>query len=201
MNLCAMKRTLTLVAAWLGAAGLAVGLGFLAVSLVDTDVSPRTSLAAATTSVTGVPSTPTARTPAAPVTASSATPPAPVAVTGSAEQATAGGTVWAGCVDGTAVFAAAPAAGWRLDDDNPAVEKVEFRSASRSIEVRATCVRGTPQFVVEGPRGGRETPRVPSSAPVDDSTGKVGGGHGADDGPGDDHGGGNSGSGGHGSDD
>jgi hypothetical protein len=177
-----MKRSQILVAAWLGAAGLAVGLGFLAVSLVDTDASPRTSLAAATTSVTGVPSV----APPAPVTASSATPPAPVAVTGSAEQATAGGTVWAGCVDGKAVFAAAPAAGWRLDDSSPAVEKVEFRSASQSIEVRATCVGGSPQFVVEGPRGGRETPRVPSSTPVDDSTGRVGGGHGADDGLGSD---------------
>lgn len=148
-----MKRTLILATAWVAAAGLAVGLGFLAVSLVDTGASPQMSVAAATTSATGDPTSAPPDTPAGPVGEPSATPPDPVPVTGSAEQATAGGIVWAGCVDGrAAAYAAAPAAGWRLDDSNPAVEKVEFRSGTQKIEVRVDCSTGSPVFAVEGPR-------------------------------------------------
>lgn len=188
-----MNRTLLLGAAWTASAGAAVGLGFLAVSLVDASASPVVRPVASGDLVTeGAPSSES-------LTASPA-------ATG--EQATPGGTVFASCGDGSSVpvLSGAPAAGWWVDDTQQP-GRWEFQSASQSIEVRATCVGGTPRFVVEGPRGGRETPRVPGSAP-DDSTGRVNGGHGSDDPPGDDHGGSKSSSGsddsrsgGHGSDD
>jgi hypothetical protein len=124
------------------------------------------------------------------------------------EQLTAGGTVYASCADGQPVLASAPTPGWWVDDSSRA-GGVEFQDGSQSIEVRVGCTTGDPSVSVEGPRAddsGRD--HGPSAAPsaggparptVDDSAGRVGGGHGADDAPGDDssgrHGGG------HGSDD
>jgi hypothetical protein len=172
-----MKRPLLLLAGWLGAAAAAVGIGFLAVSLVDASASPPTQPAAGTTAT----STEQATTPAA---------------SPSGEQATAGGTVFASCVDGAVRLAGAPAAGWEVEQY---ADHVEFRGGGQKVEVSAVCTSGAPVFAVEGPRasGGDDgsTPAVTPSSPgvvVDDN----GGGHGSDDPPGDDHGGG-----GHGSDD
>jgi hypothetical protein len=189
-----MNRTLLLGAAWTASAGAAVGLGFLAVSLVDASASPVVQpvasdlLDAAETTASGGPSAS----------------PAPTA-----QQVTAGGTVTASCAPGATVpvLSGAPAPGW-WPDDSQDPGKFEFESDTQSVEVRATCVGGVPQFVVEGPRaagdrGGDDGGTPASSDAPDDSAGRVGGGHGADDGAGhdvgDDHGGGsNSGSGGSG---
>jgi hypothetical protein len=195
-----MKRTLTLGAAWLASAAGAVGLGFLAVSLVDASASPGTSPVAASTSATAEPSEGTPE----PTTASPR-------VTG--EFATVAGTVYANCTSGRPVLAGVPTAGWWVDDSNEAGQ-VEFENGTQRLEVSVTCAGTTPQFSVEGPRaddsGGQDGPATPrSSAPSspsatddsgrDDSSGRGGGGHGSDDGSGDDSSG--RGGGGHGSDD
>ena len=172
-----MKRPLLLLAGWLGAAAAAVGIGFLAVSLVDASASPPTQPASGTT--------------AAPTDQSTAPAASP-----SGEQVTAGGTVFASCVDGAVQLAGAPAAGWEVEQY---ADHVEFRGGGQKVEVSALCSSGTPVFAVEGPRAESgddgTTPAVTpsSSAPVVEDSG----GHGSDDPPGDDHGGG----GGHGSDD
>jgi hypothetical protein len=201
-----MKRTLALGAAWTGSAAAAVGLGFLAVSLVDASASPATQPVATGSS-----------------TSASATPTSAGPVVSSGQQSTVGGTVFASCTGGTADLASAPAAGWWVDDSSEPGE-VEFENGSIKVEVHTVCVDGGPQFTVEGPRaddsGGGSTPSTTpssgsssSSSPAsstsgrdddsgrDDSSGRGGGGHGSDDSGGDDSGGGNSGSGGHGSDD
>ena len=199
-----MKRTLVLGTAWTASAVAAVGLGFLAVSLVDADASPGTvPLAATGTSAS----------------ATSSAAPAPSGVAG--EQATAGGTVFASCDSGTPVLASAPAAGWWIDD-SPSAGEVEFRDGSQKVEVRVLCSGGVPTFSVEGPRaddrsGGDDSSPAAStsssgssrssssgssssaSATPDDSSGRTGGGHGSDDPAGDDSSG--RGGGGHGSDD
>jgi hypothetical protein len=173
-----MQRSLLLGGVWVVAAGGAVGLGFLAVSLVNASASAPT--APATPSATGV---------AAATTDVAAGPQTLV---------TAGGTVYASCQDGATVLAGAPAAGWAIDDSGSG-DQVEFRDGTQSIEVRVDCSTGEPRFTQEGPRaddGGSSsapstaatTPATSSSSGADDSGGGDGGG--ADDPPGDDHGGG-----------
>ena len=185
-----MKRTLVLGAAWTASAASAVGLGFLAVSLVDASATPDTVPLAA----------------ASPATASgdgTATPSAPATATGF--KATVAGTVSASCASGKLQVSGAPATGWWVDDsDDPG--QVEFESDRQKLEVSVTCVDGSPVFAVEGPRDDRRggDDDQPSTAPVatdapDDSDGRDGGGHGSDDPPGDDSSG--RGGGGHGSDD
>jgi hypothetical protein len=205
-----MKRTLLLGTAWTASAAAAVGLGFLAVSLVDASASPGTVPLAAASSA------PSSDDPAASPSASTAT-------TAAATKATVAGTVSATCTTGTPRVSGAPATGWWIDDSDDADPgQVEFRDGSRKLEVSVTCVDGSPHFVVEGPRaddsgGGNDDAVSPAPATTDapdDSDGRVGGGHGSDDPVGDDsgsgsddsgsddsggHGGG--GSGGHGSDD
>ena len=56
-----MQRTLALGALWTASAGAAVGLGFLAVSLVDASASPATSPVAASTTPSDPSVTPTPR--------------------------------------------------------------------------------------------------------------------------------------------
>jgi hypothetical protein len=180
-----MKRTLALGAAWTASAAAAVGLGFLAVSLVDASASPGPR--------------PVAGTPAS-VTAPS-TSAAPTSAPSSAEQATDGGTVYASCTDGVPGLAGAPAPGWWVDDSSGPAQ-VEFRSATQKVEVMVSCASGSPVFVVEGPRAEDRssvstTPAAPSTS--EDSSGGDGGGHGSDDPPGDDSSGRDGG--GHGSDD
>lgn len=161
----AMQRTLVLGAVWTASAAAAVGLGFLAVSLVGASASPAPQpVASATTSTEATPTS-------GPVSASS-------------EMATVGGTVYASCVSGTPDLASAPAPGWWVDDSSDAGE-VEFRNGSQTIEIHAVCVDGGPQFSVEGPRPESDAPSSTPS-PSDDSSGRDGGGHGSDDGPGDD---------------
>jgi hypothetical protein len=178
----AMKRSLVLGAAWLGSAGAAVGLGFLAVSLVGASASPATQ-PVSTGSSTTASATPTS--------------PGPVASTG--EQSTVGGRVLASCTDGTPALASVPAAGWWVDDSSDPGE-VEFRNGTVKVEVHVVCVDGGPQFTVEGPRAdsrGGDDSSSPASETSgrDDSSGHGRGGHGSDDSGGDDD---NS---GHGSDD
>jgi hypothetical protein len=205
-----MKQSLVLGGAWAASAAAAVGVGFLAVSLVDASAAPETQpLAAIGTSTTS----------AAPTTA-------PSGVT-AGEQQTVGGTVYASCAGGMPDLASAPAPGWTVDDSSGPAH-VEFKTGTQKVEIAVSCVEGSPAFVVEGPRtddgGGSSGSTSPgsagSSAPSssagtddsggDDSSGRgsggggaggsdsSGSGHGSDDPAGDDSGGGG---GGHGSDD
>ena len=187
-----MQRTLALGALWTASAAAAVGLGFLAVSLVDASASPGTSPVAAsgsTSASSGAPATPTAP-------ATSAT----------GQHATVAGTVFANCGGGVPVLAGAPAAGWWVDDSAKPGE-IEFENGTQKLEVHVVCVNGGPQFSVEGPRadtsgGGGDggstaptssSPAAPSSDDVGDDHG--GGGRGSDDSGSDDSGSDNSGSG------
>lgn len=196
-----MNRTVALGAAWSASAVAAVGLGFLAVSLVDASASPGTSNVAATTTASTTPGAPF--TPSAPL------------LTG--DYITVAGTVFADCTSGSPVLAGAPAAGWWADDSNKPGE-FEFKSGTQKLEVHVSCVNGSPQFSDEGLRAddnggrvgddGRHSSSSSSSSAsashssghdgTDDSSGRGGGGHGSDDSGGDDnsgHGGGGSGSG------
>ena len=207
-----MNRTIALGAAWTASAAAAVGLGFLAVSLVDASASPGTTPAAATTSASTGSATPTA--------------PAPGATAG--EHVTVGGTVFASCVGGVPSLAGAPAPGWWVDDSNQPGE-VEFRNGTQKVEVHTVCVGDVPQFSDEGLRtddsGRGNDSSSPATSPTgspsptsgrDDSgednsgrgSGSSGSGHsGSDDSGGDNSGsgsddsGGDDSSGGHGSDD
>jgi hypothetical protein len=154
-----MKRPFVLVAAWVVAAAAAVGVGFLAVSLIDASASPPELPAASTGTQSADPS-----------------------ATSAGEQGTAGGTVYASCVDGTAQLAGAPAAGWTVES---APGQVEFRNGSAKIEVRADCTSGSPQFTVDDGGAAATTPAPTTgstepSTTVDDHGGNRGG-HGSDD--------------------
>jgi hypothetical protein len=161
-----MKRPFALVAVWVVAAAAAVGVGFLAVSLIDASA--------------GTPSQPGL--PAVSSTTEAADPSVPAAA---GEQSTPGGTVYATCVDGAAQLAGAPAAGWTVEKS---ADQVEFRNGSAKIEVRADCSTGSPQFVVEDRGPAATTPEpttsgTTSSSTADDHGGNRGGhgGHGSDD--------------------
>ncbi|TFV70525.1 hypothetical protein E4P39_19775 [Blastococcus sp. CT_GayMR19] len=195
-----MNRSVALGAAWSASAVAAVGLGFLAVSLVDASATPSTSPVAATTTASTTPEAP------------SGTSPSPVLATG--EYATVAGTVFADCTSGSPVLAGAPAVGWWADDSNRPGE-FEFKSGNQKLEVHVSCVSGSPQFFDEGLRtddsGGSGSSSHSSSSSAassssaghssgyDDSSGRDGGGHGSDDSGGDDSSG--RGGSGHGSDD
>src|SRR3954466_9325828 len=183
-----MKRILLLGSAWTASAAAAVGLGFLAISLVDASASPggQPVVAALTSGSDDSPST-SAVTATSGAEATSS--PAPVP---SGQQATEGGTVYGSCDGGVPVVASAPAAGWWLDDSSDPA-KIEFQNGTQQIEVRVTCVDGVAQFSVEGPRtddngghgsddGTTSAPAATTSSTGDDSDGRVGGGHGQDDG-------------------
>ncbi|NEK57526.1 hypothetical protein GCU56_06530 [Geodermatophilus sabuli] len=194
-----MKRAVAFGALWTASAAAAVGLGLLAVSLVDAGASPGTAPAAATAGSTA-PST----TPPGDTTTPAPVPPAPAPTSG--EYSTVGGTIVASCDGDVLQVAAAPATGWWLDDQDERGE-VEFESEDGKVEVHVTCVDGTPSFsdvdIRTGEDGagrssGSSSASTGPSAP-DDSDGRRGGGHGSDDGPGDDSSG--RGRGGSGSDD
>jgi hypothetical protein len=193
----ALRRPVLLGVAWAGSAAAAVGLGFLAVSLLDASASPGTPQVAAATS-----SAPGAGGEAGPT----ATRFVPKSTSATGEFATAAGTVYATCGTGLPVLAGVPLAGWWIDDSG-AEGKVEFQNGTQQIEVRVACVDGSPRFASEGAQSEDDAtstsahmpPAVapePTAAPTSDDHG--GGGHGSDDGPGDDSGG--HGGGGHGSD-
>ncbi|MGY1681436.1 hypothetical protein [Geodermatophilus sp. SYSU D01176] len=180
-----MKRTVALAALWTAAATSAVGVGFLAVSLVDAEASPVTRPIAATESVSTAPSS------ADDATLPTPAPQSPAPAPASGEYATVGGTVFASCDGGILQVAAAPATGWWLDDQDQHGE-VEFESATRKVEVHVACADGVPSFRDEGVRADENRPEDAGSSPspgTDDSTGRLGGGHGSDDPPGDDDGG------------
>ena len=197
MTRTSVRRPVLLGAAWTASAAAAVGLGFLAVSLVDASASPGTNPVAATTSASTGSSASSATVTAAP---------APVASSG--EYVTAGGTVFASCVDGLASLAGAPAPGWWVDDSSDPGE-FEFENDDDKVEVHVACVGGAPQFALDdsssrsssshSSSSSSHSASPTSSSGVDDSDGRVGGGHGSDDGPGDDSSGRDGG--GHGSDD
>src|SRR4029450_10432807 len=117
-----MKRTLLLGSAWTASAAAAVGLGFLAVSLVDAEASPGAQPVAVTASSSEADDTPSASTSAPP----------PVAVSGA--QAAGGGTAYPSCDPGVPVLASAPAAGWWVDDSAKPGE-VEFENGTQKVEV------------------------------------------------------------------
>src|SRR4051812_33307993 len=91
-----MQRTLALGVIWTASAAAAVGLGFLAVSLVDASASPGTTPVASS----GTTSSVTEAGPTTPAPATSAT----------GEHATVAGTVFANCTGGTPGGAGGPAA-------------------------------------------------------------------------------------------
>jgi hypothetical protein len=127
-----MKRTIALGAAWTASAAAAVGLGFLAVSLVDASADPGTQPVAATTTSaeTSAGASPTA---------------VPSATSAAGQYVTPGGTVYTDCASGSPVDAGVPAPGWSVDDSN-AVGVTEFRAGDRKVEVHVTCVDGIPVF-------------------------------------------------------
>jgi hypothetical protein len=166
-----MKRTIALGAAWTASAAAAVGLGFLAVSLVDASASPGAQPVAATT---------TAATATGPTTA-------PTSATGQYD--TPGGTVYADCSSGAPVLAGVPVAGWSVDDSNDPGE-MEFDNGAQKVEVHVLCTDGAPVFGLD--YSSERTSAVPYPAsptsghgaddgPGDDSSGRDGGGHGSDD--------------------
>jgi len=184
-----MKRTLLLGTAWTASAASAVGLGFLAVSLVDASASRGTvPLAAASPATSSGSAT---ETPSMPATATQT-------------RYTVAGTVTADCTSGKPRLAGAPATDWWVDDSRDPGE-LEFEDGNRKLEVTVTCVDGSPVFAMDDrdddSRGDDDRPSSPpaSTDAPDDSDGRVGGGHGSDDPAGDDSAGRTGG--GHGSDD
>jgi len=197
-----MKRTIALGAAWTASAAAAVGLGFLAVSLVDASASPGTTLAAATTAPSATSSAQPSTTPSSPTGTTTG-------ASSTGQYDTAGGRVFADCATGTPLLAGVPASGWVVDDSNDPGE-LEFESGAQKVEVHVTCAAGVPVFSLDD-SSSSSSRASSSSSPAsatsghddsgrsDDSSGRDGGGHGSDDGPGDDSSG--RGGGGHGSDD
>src|SRR5690349_13030459 len=114
-----MQRTLALGAIWTASAAAAVGLGFLAVSLVDASASPGTTPAAQSETTSPSPE-------ASPTTSS-----APV-TSATGEFATVAGTVFANCGGGVPVLAGAPAAGWWVDDSSDAGH-IEFENGTQKL--------------------------------------------------------------------
>ena len=154
-----MRRAVASGALWTASAAAAVGLGFLAVSLVGADASP-VAQPAATEPVTAAPS---ASSPSGSgsddVAAPTPTSPPSVTVSASAsgEYATVGGTVSASCDGGLLQVGTAPAAGWWLDDQDQHGE-VEFESPTHEVEVHVACDDGVPAFRDEGVRAGGDEP-------------------------------------------
>ena len=170
-----MKRTIALGAAWTASAAAAVGLGFLAVSLVDASAAPGASPVGATTTLAFGSASPTA---------------VPSATSAADQFVTVGGTVYADCGSGSPVLAGVPAAGWSVDDSN-GVGQTEFKAAQQKVEVHVTCADGVPVFRLDDSSAPQVTPSSTSGrddhgghgaddAPGDDSSGRSGGGHGAD---------------------
>ena len=177
----ALRRPLLLGVAWAGSAAAAVGLGFLAVSLLDASASPGTPQVAAATSSDPGGAGPTA------------TRFVPKSISATGEFATAAGTVYATCGTGLPVLAGVPVAGWWIDDSGEQ-GKVEFQNGTQRIEVRVACVDGSPRFASEGARAeDNETttsahmppavaPEPTAAASTSDDSGGHGGGggHGSD---------------------
>lgn len=162
-----MRRATLYILAWAGAAAGAVGLGFLAVSLLGSGVAASPSSdSTAVASAAGSPTNPTAT-------------PAPAA---NGERSTEGGTVFATCSDGVLSLASAPATGWWVDD-SPDVNEVEFENGASKIEVYAACTPGGPSFTVEGPRVDDDSGGSSSSATDSEDSGRDGDDDGGDDSP------------------
>jgi hypothetical protein len=169
-----MKRTVALAAGWTASAAAAVGLGFLAVSFVDASASPGTQPVAS--SATGS---------ATPTASPSATPaPTSPARLSTGEYVTAGGTVYANCTAGRPVVAGVPAAGWWVDDSHEP-GRIEFERGEQKVEVRVSCVDGSPIFVLDTAESSSSSAPSPatSSSERDDNSGH--GGSGSDDSGGD----------------
>lgn len=177
-----MKRAVASGALWTASAAAAVGLGFLAVSLVDTDTSPVTRPIAATESVAAAPSASSSSGSGSDDVAAPTPTSRPSA---SGEYASVGGTVFASCDGGLLQVGTAPADGWWVDDQDQHGE-VQFESPTREVEVHVACGDGVPAFRDEGVRAGGNEPEDAgsSSSPaspspgVDDSTGRGGDGGG-----------------------
>jgi hypothetical protein len=146
-----MRRTLVLATAWTASAAAAVGLGFLAVSLVDAEA------ATGTQQVTATGTRWTVSVPAAPGPTGPAASPA--------EHATVGGTVYATCPAAQPDVAGAPAPGWWVNDPGKPGQ-VEFENGSQKLEITAYCVDGSPYFVVEDPRAVAGDPEDGTATPT-----------------------------------
>ncbi len=207
--------------AWVGSALGAVGLGFVALSLLDGGATPVVEQSASTEAMeTGAGATSSSA--AATTTAPAA--PAPGAGTLTGEQSTPAGTVFGSCTGGQLTLGSAPAVGWQVDD-SPDPGSVELRAGERRVEVHAVCGPAGPTFVVQdsaaratsgrtddAPRTTAPAPRPAPASPtqdhhggLDDGSGDQGAGDGGADDSGshrsgsDDGGSGSSGSGGSGS--
>ena len=164
-----MKRAVAFSALWTASAAAAVGLGSVAVSLVDADASPVTQPIAATESVTAAPSPSGSGAGSDDAATPTPTSTPPVAARASGEHVTVGGTVLASCDGGVLQVAAALAAGWWVDDQDQHGE-VEFAEPTRAVEVHVACGDGAPAFRDEGVRvGGRHGSDDPSG---DDPAGR-----------------------------
>ena len=171
-----------LAALWLVFAAAAVGVGFGAAGLVgdpftEGDVATSTAGAASGPAGTPVPAgtpSPTGSSPSG--SAPSSTPPS-----GSADgrpvtrtQITRGGQVTGTCQDGLVRLGAAPEIGWEMDDlDAGAREEARARfervdDGDGKVEVRATCVDGTPTFAVRDDTSGSDGSRSDESDESDD---------------------------------
>src|SRR4051812_8474832 len=125
-----MRRPLLLGTVWTASAATSIGLGFLAVSLVGASASSGPLPVVATGSTS----------------AGSSAGPAPVAAASpvaAAQQATAGGTVFADCGGGRPVLAGVPVGGWAAGDPNDP-SKGEVRKGTQAGEGRGVCAAGRP---------------------------------------------------------
>jgi hypothetical protein len=158
-----LRRTLASVAAWTLGAGIAVGVGIIALSLIDnglasgaghpmsTDGPPVPSIGAAATTQSEAPTDDPV--PASPSPAPSrSAPPAASATPGPPRQFTsAGGTVLAGCTGNLAYLMSwSPAQGYRAEDvrRGPAFTvSVKFDNGPQTVRLAVHCVAGMPQLI------------------------------------------------------
>jgi hypothetical protein len=156
-----VDRRVVLVALWAVFAAAAVGVGFGAAGLVDdpfTDVGTTTAGPAGT----APPSSAGTRSGGAssPRATASSSPRRSGATAVTRSQTTRGGLVTGTCQDGLVRLSAAPAIGWEIDDlDSGARTEARARfeqvdDGDGKVEVRATCARGRPVFVVRDDSSG-----------------------------------------------
>ena len=169
-----MKRTIALGAAWTASAAAAVGLGFLAVSLVDASAAPATQTVAASPATSGEHTT----------------------VGGTVFASCAGNTPSLAGAPATGWWVDDSAGPGEVEFENGS-QKVEVRTACVG-DVPQFWVEGPRADDASTSPAAPSTGFPSPSSGQDDSSGRGDGGHGSDDPPGDDSSG--RGGGGHGSD-
>jgi hypothetical protein len=157
------RRPLLVIAGWLGAAVLALSIGYTATNVIGNDLSSASSTpltpaeveerlgAASTTAPSGAgPSTvPSPPTPSSPVPSSPAAPSA--SAPARKTFATPGGTVVARCTGARVqIVSTSPAQGWALHDQDSGPQdeaEAEFRATDddhRRVKINVRCASGTP---------------------------------------------------------